>query len=294
MSGYLIADDRTVLRIEGEDRVDFLQGIISNDATKIEKGKGLWAAFLTPQGKYLHDFFLTADGNSILLDCASERAADLHKRLRRYTLRSQVSVAVDPTLCVALVIGVERAPTSGMKISAYADPRHPDMGYRLIGPADGLAATLASTGLEQAQDSLWQERRLRLGLPDGVPDFEVERSTLAEGNADLLGAIDWQKGCWMGQEVTARMYYRGLAKRRLVPMTVDGSLPTAGTPVTLDGAAVGECRSGAGDVVLVFAKTAVIDSAVKGLKAGGAALTPAPPDWLITALSGSSQDQEAR
>ena len=223
MTGYHIADDRAVLRVSGADRIDFLQGIVSNDVAKAGDGRGVWAAFLTPQGKYLHDFFLAADGESILLDCEKERSADLHKRLRRYTLRSDARVEPAEDLAVALTSS-DPGPASGLT-ACFPDPRNGSAGFRAIGDPDGIERAMAAAGLATADPQDWDGRRVALGLPDGSRDLEVGRSTLAEGNLDLLGGIDWEKGCWMGQEVTARMHYRGLAKRRLTPMRVAGPMP---------------------------------------------------------------------
>jgi len=285
-TGYHVADDRAVLRVSGDDRIEFLQGIISSDAARVSQDIGLWAAFLTPQGKYLHDFFLVTDGEDILIDCEAARVDDLRKRLRRYTLRSAVTVKAEPALAVALAIGTD-APIADMAIQ-YADPRHAEAGWRWIGPENSLRAAARAAGLPQHDRSAWDVNRINLGLPDGSRDFEIERSTLAEGNADLLGAVDWQKGCWMGQEVTARMHYRGLAKRRLVPMRVQGPVPAPGTNVEADGMVVGDCRSSAGDLVMVLTKIDVITGAIADLAAGDASLTPAAPDWLLSSLNSQS------
>ena len=282
MTGYHIAEDRAVLRVSGADRIEFLQGIVSNDVAKAGRDRGVWAAFLTPQGKYLHDFFLAADGESILLDCERARADDLRKRLRRYTLRSDARVEAADDLAVALA-SAPPAPADGAA-ACFPDPRHREAGYRLVGPHSAIARALAAAGLAAADPLDWDRRRLALGLPDGSRDLEAERSTLAEANADLLGGIDWEKGCWMGQEVTARMHYRGLAKRRLTPMCVDGPIPARGAPVERDGRPVGECRSSAGDLVMVLARTEAIDEAEPGLRSGEAHLHPAPPEWLKAAL----------
>jgi len=290
-AGYHIATDRAVLRVSGEDRIDFLQGIISTDAAGISEQHGLWAAFLTPQGKYLHDFFLVADGETILIDCEAARADDLHKRLRRYTLRSAVTVQPEPALAVALATSIDE-PVAGLA-AQFADPRHAKAGWRWIDAEAALHAAATSAGISEHDRSVWDANRIGLGLPDGSRDFEIERSTLAEGNADLLGGVDWQKGCWMGQEVTARMHYRGLAKRRLVPMQIQGPAPAPGASVEADGSIVGECRSSAGALVLVLAKVDVITGTPTGLSAGDTVLTPAAPQWLISSLSAEKGEDQA-
>lgn len=285
MIGYHVAEDRAVLRVSGADRIDFLQGIVSNDVAKAGRDRGVWAAFLTPQGKYLHDFFIAANGEVLLLDCEKARAGDLCRRLRRYTLRSDAHVEAADDLVVALA-SADAAPVSGAS-ACFPDPRHRNAGYRTIAPCSEAERAMAAAGLAVTDPQAWDRRRLALGLPDGSRDMEVERSTLAEGNADLLGGIDWEKGCWMGQEVTARMHYRGLAKRRLTPMRVDGPMPVHGAIVERDGKPVGECRSSAGDLVMVLARTETIDEAATGLRLGEAQLHPAPPEWLKAALSGN-------
>jgi len=290
-TGYHIAADRAVLRVSGDDRIDFLQGIISTDAAEISEQRGLWAAFLTPQGKYLHDFFLIADGDTILIDCEAARADDLHKRLRRYTLRSAVAVQPEPALAVALATGVD-GPVTG-PAAQFADPRHAEAGWRWLDTEAALHAAANSASIPEHDRSVWDAHRIGLGLPDGSRDFEIERSTLAEGNADFLGGVDWQKGCWMGQEVTARMHYRGLAKRRLVPMQIQGPAPAPGASVEADGTTVGECRSSAGALVMVLAKVDVITGAPTGLSAGDAVLTPAAPQWLISSLSADKGNDQA-
>ena len=282
MTGYHVAEDRAVLRVSGADRIEFLQGIVSNDVAKAARDRGVGAAFVTPQGKYLHDFFLAADGESILLDCEKARADDLRKRLRRYTLRSDARVEAADDLTVALA-SAPPAPADGAA-ACFPDPRHREAGFRLIGARSAVERALTDAGLAAADPLDWDRRRLALGLPDGSRDLEVERSTLAEANADLLGGIDWEKGCWMGQEVTARMHYRGLAKRRLAPMRVDGPMPTPGAAVERDGRPMGECRSSAGGLVMVLARTEAIGEAEPGLRCGEAHLHPAPPDWLKAAL----------
>ena len=285
MTGYHLAEDRAVLRVSGADRIDFLQGIVSNDVAKAGADRGVWAAFVTPQGKYLHDFFLAADGESILLDCERAGADDLRRRLRRYTLRSDARVAAADDLAVVLTLGTP-APAPGIA-ACFPDPRHRDAGYRLVGAHSAIERAMTAAGLAPADPVDWDRRRLALGLPDGSRDLEAERSTLAEANADLLGGIDWEKGCWMGQEVTARMHYRGLAKRRLTPMRVDGPVPARGATVERGGKPVGECRSSAGDLVMVLARTEAIDETETGLICGETQLHPAPPEWLKTALADS-------
>lgn len=236
--------DRAVLRISGADRVAFLQGLVSNDVEKVTDTEAVFAAFLTPQGKYLEDFFLIADADSLLLDGVRDRLEALTARLKRYKLRSDVTLTPEPELAVFACFG------SGAEILpetiSFADPRHADLGVRLIGAADRLASILAECGAVEHARSAYEELRIRLGIPDGARDPIPEQTLLLEARYDELNGIDFQKGCYMGQELTARTKYRGLVKKKLMPVRIDGPLPETGTVIeTADGPA-GEIRSGVG------------------------------------------------
>ncbi|MCA3391638.1 MAG: folate-binding protein, partial [Roseomonas sp.] len=153
---------------------------------------------------------------------------------------------------------------------AARDPRLPEAGWRVL--SSSALPTNAS-----AED--YAVHRLALGLPDGSKDMEAEKSVLLEGGFDELNGISWTKGCYMGQELTARTRYRGLLKRRLVPVVIDGPAPGRGTPVvTADGAEAGEMRSSQGAQGLALLRLEWLDKG--GLSAGGARLTPQPPPWM--------------
>ena len=217
---------RAVLAIEGEDRIPFLQGLVSNDVAAAEPGHAVWAALLTPQGKWLADFFIFADGDRLLLDCERDQAPDVLQRLSRYRLRSKATLRIADDLSV--YAAWDGAPT--VQAIAAPDPRLPEAGWRLLS-----AIPLPTTALEAD----WDRHRLALGLPDGSRDLEAEKTVLLEAGFDELHGVSWSKGCYMGQELTARTKYRGLVKRRLLPVAIEGPLPPPGSPVLRDGAEVG-------------------------------------------------------
>ena len=251
--------DRVVLTVTGEDRVIYLQGLVSADVTRATPGTCLWSALLTPQGKYLADFFIHATADALLLDAAATQAELLRTRLLRFRLRSRVTIESAP---LAVHVAWPDAPEG-----AVADPRLPDAGFRL------LAAAPCGTDPVAA----WERHRIALGLPEPV-DLEAEKTVLLEAGFDELGAIAWDKGCWMGQELTARTRYRGLVKRRLVPVAVAGTLPPPGTAVRdAAGAEVGTIRSGIDAMALA---TLRLDALGACLTARDATLTPRPPAWI--------------
>lgn len=284
-----VAGERGILRLSGPDTRDFLQGILSNDVHKASPSHALWAAFLTPQGKYLHDFFLVDEGEALLLEGEAERLPDLTKRLRPYKLRSKVEIGLpEPSPVVALLWGEGVAEILGLPREAgatgrfgegvaFLDPRLPEAGARAILPAATAEATLRDAGFAPGERAEHERLRIALGLPDGARDMEPEKAILLENGFDELAGVDWQKGCWLGQELTARTKYRGLVKKRLLPVRFEGPAPPPGTPVTRDGREVGEIRSQAGDRALALLRLEALEGP---LTAGEAALSVERPAWL--------------
>ena len=253
---------RSVLQVSGADRVPFLQGLVSNDVAEAAPGRAVWAALLTPQGKWLADFFILADGDRLLLDCEAAQAGMLAQKLTRFRLRSDVQVQAVPLQVHAAWGGDPGAPLQA------PDPRLPGAGWRVLS-AEALPAT---AGFEE-----WDRHRMALGLPDGSRDMEAEKTTLLEAGFDELHGVSWTKGCYMGQELTARTKYRGLLKRRLVPVRVEGPLPAPGTAVLRGGVEVGAMRSGQDGLGLALLR---LDAMGEALGCGGTVLRPAPPGWM--------------
>jgi len=292
MPSFTILAARGVLEIPGEDRVAFLQGLTSNDVEQVAPDRVVFSTFLTPQGKYLHDFFIAARGDTLLLDCEAGRRDDLMRRLRLYRLRSKVDLRdLTDDFTVAVVMGDDAASTVPLPAAdfgratvfgggiAYVDPRMAELGIRLLLPRADAEATLSGTGAEPANENDYDRLRLALGVPDGSRDLIVEKSTLLESDYDTLNAISWDKGCYLGQELTARMKYRGLVKKRLMPVTVDGPLPPPGTPITLEGREVGEMRSGSGASGIALLRLDAVGRAGPdaSLSADGAVIVPRGP-----------------
>jgi len=259
--------DRGVVAVDGPDRVAFLQGLVSNDVEQAAPGRAVWAALLTAQGKWLADFFILTDGERLLLDVERGHAAMIVQKLTRFRLRSKATLAELPEWQVH--VAWDGMPEAAPGVVVAADPRLAEAGWRVLAPA-ALAA--------DAPAEAWDAHRLALGLPDGSRDLEADKTVLLEAGFDELGGVSWSKGCYMGQELTARTKYRGLIKRRLVAVAVDGVLPPPGTPVLRgDGVVVGTMRSGQGSAALA---TLRLDSLGAALECGGVRLVPRPPAWM--------------
>ena len=266
MSTLALLPGRAVIEVSGEDRVSFLQGLVSNDVAEATPGRAVWAALLTPQGKWLADFFILVDGDRLLLDCERAQAPMLAQRLSRYRLRARVGVR-DASAEFAVFAAWGNGPPASSGIVA-PDPRVAGAGWRV------LALEPVGTNADWAD---WDRFRLQLGLPDGTRDLEPEKSVLLEAGFDELGGVSWTKGCYMGQELTARTRYRGLVKRRLVPVDAAGVAPPPGTPILRDGTEVGIMRSGCGGHGLALLR---LDALGGALRCGDAVLTVRRPPWF--------------
>lgn len=293
--------ERGLIAVSGEDRQTFLQGLVSNDTAKVTADRAIYATLLTAQGRFLFDMFIAArpsgEGqDAYLLDCAADRRADLIKRLSMYRLRAKVAVAdADSDWCVALLFGpggsakaVGLAPEAGAAAAfgggiAYVDPRLAELGVRLILPRASATDTLAGLGAaDDAGGVRYHQLRAGLGVPDAARDLIPEKSILLENGMDELNAIDWQKGCYMGQELTARTRYRGLVRKRLLPVRIAGPAPEPGTPLLLGEREMGEIRSVVGDGThgLAMVRLEALAGGAAEFSAGAAKVSPEIPEWM--------------
>jgi tRNA-modifying protein YgfZ len=274
-------DDRGVLRVGGPERIAFLQGLITNDVATIEPGTARYAWLLTAQGRFLHEMIVRDDGDSLLLDVESARRADLLKRLGRFRLRAKVELAdVSQDFTVWAAWGA--APGAAGEGPAWEwpglamvhpDPRLASLGWRALLPTGADAHATAT------RDD-WDLHRLALGVPDGSRDCPVEEALAVESDLDLLQGVAWDKGCYVGQELTARTHFRGLVKKRLAPVRIAGAAPAFGSVlVDRDGKEQGEMRSSNGDRGLALLRLDAIRTGAV-LTGGDATLTVERPDWL--------------
>ncbi len=287
---------RALIAVRGLDRVSFLQNLVSNDMAKVQAGAAVWAALLTPQGKFLHEFFAVPHHDAILLECERARRDDLVTRLARYKLRAKVSLAADDTLTVGVAWGegasaaLQTSDVPG-HVKAHGagvlatDPRLRDAGVRFALTPE-QAAGLSKHGLTAATPEDFDAFRMALGLPDGSRDMEVDKALLLENGFEELHGVDFQKGCYIGQELTARTHYRALIKKHLMPVTAEGPAPAPGTPLTSDdGLEAGEMKSAAGSAGLALVR---LDKIAGALHAGTTRLTAHPPAWMKLSTPGGN------
>ena len=293
-TGYVVFGDRGVLALRGADARPFLQGLITNDVARVREDQAAYGALLTPQGKFLFDFFIAQDRDRLLLETERSRLGELQRRLLLYRLRSKVEIEnVSDDLTVAALIGQDvvglldlpeqtgacRVLDQGL---AFVDPRLVQMGARALLPAPQAETILAQLGVPELEGAAYERLRLRLGVPDGSRDLVVEKATLLESGFEELNGVDFAKGCFVGQELTARMKYRALVRKRLLPVTFNGPAPPSGAIVRLGEREAGEMRTtidGHGLALLRLEQVAKAKEEGAPLLAGETEIVPLAPDW---------------
>ena len=292
---YALLPDRAVIRVSGPDRVSFLQGLVSNNIETISAEKSGYGALLTPQGKFLFDFFVYhQDEDSLLIECErgenGERAAELFKKLRMYKLRAKAELSdITDSYDVIAVFGKDALSALSLDSTPGAtahmadgikavDPRLAEMGARVLLPKNALTE-MAAIGAEESDIETYHEMRVSLGIPNGSEELEIEKSILLENGFEELGGVDFKKGCYMGQELTARTKYRGLVRKRLLPIKIDGPAPDAGTPIMNGDKEAGIIRSVHGDHGLAMIRLERVEGDAE-LSAGDAKITVSVPDWV--------------
>lgn len=246
---YTKLNNRGQIKISGKDARRFLQSLVTNDIDLLNVQDCVYTCLLTPQGKFQFDFFITQDKDSetLVLDCeGGARATELEKILKMYALRAEITFETQVDIPIYAIIGQKL----GVK-----DPRHNDIGYR--------SNTVPASITEQPFD-VWDVLRITLCIPDGSRDMVPGKSLLLDHNIEGLNGISYTKGCYVGQEITARMHYRGLTKKELVMVTSDmlnlNQLPTCGEPIIINDKTSGEMRSSCGSVGLALMKKSAIVS----------------------------------
>jgi folate-binding protein YgfZ len=229
---------RAVLRLRGPDAMPFLQGLITQDVTPVSEGKPLFTAFLTPQGKYLFDFFVVPTPDGLLIDCPKDQTGEIVRRFAFYKMRSNIVLEDTRDLFSVLAFWSVKEASEEIQRVGFADPRLPALGRRVL----LLSEKLPYIPLGSDEDA-YREHRYSLGVAESNLEIEAGQATLFDINFDRLNAISWNKGCYMGQELTARMYYRGLVKKRYLPFSIEGIAPEKHASIHHQGFEIGKVEA---------------------------------------------------
>ena len=232
--------DTGFISIAGDEACAFLQSIITANVETLPIGACRPAALLTPQGRVLIDMMVYRPASDrFLLRSDAARRDDLFTRLRRYRLRRLIDLAIEPNIRLVLLLSNQAAETIAIPmIMSCSDPRSPKLGSHCLVETHHLPAQMGAIGR-------WHANRIAAGVPEGSLDLTPERALMLEAGLDQLGAVDFEKGCYVGQEVTARTHYRGLVKRRLVPLTIAGDPPAIDSDIIWQGTVIGKSKTAA-------------------------------------------------
>ncbi len=269
--------DRGVVKVFGEDARNFLNGLVTTDLALVRPGLGRFGALLTPQGKIVVDFLVTeapsGHGGGFLIDCPRALAQGLADKLGFYKLRAKVTVE---NLSDALGVIAAWDGEPAMKPDlAFPDPRSEALGLRILAP-EALAPKVADLiGAELVEAKTYEAHRIACGAPRGGLDFTYGDAFPHETNMDRLHGVDFDKGCYVGQEVVSRMQHRGTARTRTVRITLDDFAPEPGAPILAGDKPVGTIGSTAGQIGLALIRTDRVADALQAgvpLTAGGLTL----------------------
>lgn len=252
-------DSRALIRVAGPDARPFLHNLLTQDAETLTEGELRFGALLSPPGRLLFDLFLIGEADGVLLDVAADRGEALLQRLSMYRLRAQVTVEADDRPVFASWPEVADGFTP--------DPRAAGLGGRRYGA--GVAPT--------ATEVDWQSHRLAVGVPDPTADAPSDRTYPIEANFDLLNGIDFQKGCFVGQETTSRMKRRGAIKNRMLPLAFEGPPPPFGAEVLNGDLRAGEVLSGVDGAAMALLRLDRLDGV---LTADGRPVAVRWPVWM--------------
>ncbi len=280
--------DRGVVKITGEDARNFLNGLVTTDVTQLAPGLGRFGALLTPQGKIIVDFLVTeapsGHGGGFLLDCPRPLAQNLADKLGFYKLRAKVGVEnLSDSLGVIAAWDGDPAVKPDL---AFADPREPALGWRIVAPVDLTGKVAQLIGADLVDSDAYEARRIVSGVPRGGLDFMYGDAFPHETNMDRLHGVDFDKGCYVGQEVVSRMQHRGTARTRTVRVTLEGARPEAGTTVLAGEKPVGTMGSSLGQNGLALIRTDRVADALQAgvsLTAGGLGIRLTDPGAIHAA-----------
>lgn len=273
---------RGVFRLSGPEARDWLQGLVTNDVEAITPDRALYTALLTPQGKILFDFFVYDTGDSLLVDCEGAQKAALMKRLRLYKLRSDVTISDEPE--IGVVSSCTPFPGQDSPVHQSEDPRNMKLGVRILGNAKAIGAGFQADGVTVQTESQYRDYLLGLGIPNRPEDFPSDKAYPLECNFAELNGVSFTKGCFIGQEVTARLKHKSELRRRLLPVDVECEQPLEECDIiSSDGAKLGTLLPGQNGKALALVRLKEMSEAKTSeasMTAGGAVVKIVIPEWL--------------
>ena len=269
---YIVFEDRSFFEIKGEDKDTFLQGLITNDINKCTDKKSIYSAFLSPQGKFLADFFILKYENSYLFETPKLFLEELLKKLNNYKLRSKIDIVEKQSLISLSILGGDEifgkldSLGSTIKIDdgyAFIDPRNKELGIKVIINKDTINFFAKKYDLIEEDINKYEEIRINNAIPDSIFDLKYNNSLILENNFDKINAISWDKGCYVGQEITARIKYRSLLKKNLLKVKILNGFVSSGDDIYFEEKLIGTITSNNKNIALAMIRLSDFDNAIK-------------------------------
>jgi len=269
---YIVFEDRSFFEIKGEDKDTFLQGLITNDINKCTDKKSIYSAFLSPQGKFLADFFILKYENSYLFETPKLFLEELLKKLNNYKLRSKIDIVEKQSLISLSILGGDEifgkldSLGSTIKIDdgyAFIDPRNKELGIKVIINKDTINFFAKKYDLIEEDINKYEEIRINNAIPNSIFDLKYNNSLILENNFDKINAISWDKGCYVGQEITARIKYRSLLKKNLLKVKILNGFVSSGDDIYFEEKLIGTITSNNKNIALAMIRLSDSDNAIK-------------------------------
>jgi len=241
---YYNLTQNEIIKISGKDKCNFLQGIISNDIKNVENGKPIYSSILSPQGRFLYDFFVIKNQDSFLLECRKVHSFEILKKFNMHKLRSDVNFELQNNFEILLlnIEDIDIVLESLKNKMHFSDPRFPKLLSRIYIKGSDFEKIINSSRLKEISNQDYKNFRLKYFIPDFTEDAEIGKSLLMEMRFDKLNGISWDKGCYMGQEVTARMKYRNIVKKQLFGVKINFNSFTD-NDIKVEGESIGKLMS---------------------------------------------------
>ena len=269
---YIVFEDRSFFEIKGEDKDTFLQGLITNDINKCTDKKSIYSAFLSPQGKFLADFFILKYENSYLFETPKLFLEELLKKLNNYKLRSKIDIVEKQSLTSLSILGGDEifgkldSLGSTIKIDdgyAFIDPRNKELGIKVIINKNIINFFAKKYDLIEEDINKYEEIRINNAIPNSIFDLKYNNSLILENNFDKINAISWDKGCYVGQEITARIKYRSLLKKNLLKVKILNGFVSSGDDIYFEEKLIGTITSNNKNIALAMIRLSDSDNAIK-------------------------------
>lgn len=282
-----LLSNRGILKVTGPDRLSFLQGLVTNDVTKINAQTTIYSLLLTPQGKHSFDLLITESGEEWWIEADRDRLIELKKRLSLFKLKSNVTLEIDENKVIYCLWGENVTSAFNLSLTlgstqqmhqrhVFVDPRLLEMGIRMVVSKDDVKEITQCDEMVFVDTEAYRAHRYKLGVPETNQELWVDKSIPLENGMDELNAIDWKKGCYMGQELTARTRYRGLVRKRLLPVTFKGHVSVS-SPLMQNEQEVGAWRGTMENQGLALVRLEALGNPIT---CEGIEMTPQYPVWM--------------